>query len=371
MTRPLSERRCATTLALIDRYWRAANYLSVGQIYLRDNPLLRQPLTLAHVKPRLLGHWGTSPGLNFIYAHLNRVISRDDLNVLFVTGPGHGAPAIIANTYLEGSYSERYSKVTEDEAGLRELFRQFSFPGGIPSHAAPETPGSIHEGGELGYALSHAYGAALDNPDLLVACVVGDGEAETGPLAASWHSNKFLNPRHDGAVLPILHLNGYKIANPTVLARISRAELEALMVGYGYEPYFVEGDDPMAMHQAMAQTLDTVVERIRGIQRAARAGGAVERPRWPMIVLRTPKGWTGPQAGGRQTGRGDLAFAPGAAGRTGRAARSPGPAGAPGCAATGPRSCSTIGAGCARSCGRWPPRAPGAWAPTPTPTAGR
>jgi xylulose-5-phosphate/fructose-6-phosphate phosphoketolase len=294
MTRTLSE-DVPTTLALIDRYWRAANYLSVGQIYLRDNPLLHQPLTLAHVKPRLLGHWGTSPGLNFIYAHLNRVISRDDLNVLFVTGPGHGAPAIIANTYLEGSYSERYSRVTEDEAGLRELFRQFSFPGGIPSHAAPETPGSIHEGGELGYALSHAYGAALDNPDLLVACVVGDGEAETGPLATSWHSNKFLNPRHDGAVLPILHLNGYKIANPTVLARISRAELEALMVGYGHEPFFVEGDDPMAMHQAMAQTLDTVVERIRGIQRQARVGGAVERPRWPMIVLRTPKGWTGPK----------------------------------------------------------------------------
>jgi xylulose-5-phosphate/fructose-6-phosphate phosphoketolase len=222
MTRSLSD-ELNLQLNLIDRYWRAANYLSVGQIYLRDNPLLRQPLTLAHVTPRLLGHWGTSPGLSFIYAHLNRVITRDDLNVLFVTGPGHGAPAIIANTYLEGSYSERYSKVSEDEAGLRELFRQFSFPGGIPSHAAPETPGSIHEGGELGYALSHAYGAALDNPDLLVACVVGDGEAETGPLAASWHSNKFLNPRNDGAVLPILHLNGYKIANPTVLARISRA----------------------------------------------------------------------------------------------------------------------------------------------------
>jgi xylulose-5-phosphate/fructose-6-phosphate phosphoketolase len=294
MTRPLSE-QMSTTLALIDRYWRAANYLSVGQIYLRDNPLLRQPLTLAHVKPRLLGHWGTSPGLNFIYAHLNRVITRDDLNVLFVTGPGHGAPAIIANTYLEGSYSERYSRVTEDEAGLRELFRQFSFPGGIPSHAAPETPGSIHEGGELGYALSHAYGAALDNPDLLVACVVGDGEAETGPLATSWHSNKFLNPQHDGAVLPILHLNGYKIASPTVLARISRTELESLLVGYGHEPFFVEGDEPMAMHEVMAQTLDTVVERIKGIQRQARGSAPVERPRWPMIVLRTPKGWTGPK----------------------------------------------------------------------------
>lgn len=282
-------------LRVLHAYWRAANYLSVGQIYLLDNPLLKEPLATAHIKPRLLGHWGTTPGLNFIYAHLNRVIRERDLNVIYVAGPGHGGPGLVANTYLEGTYSEVYPDVSRDEAGLRLLFKQFSFPGGIPSHVAPETPGSIHEGGELGYALSHAYGAALDNPDLMVACVVGDGEAETGPLAAAWHSNKFLNPARDGAVLPILHLNGYKIANPTILSRIGRDELESLFVGYGHEPYFVEGSDPHEMHRLMAGTLDTVTARIRAIQGEARAGGATTRPRWPMIVLRTPKGWTGPK----------------------------------------------------------------------------
>jgi xylulose-5-phosphate/fructose-6-phosphate phosphoketolase len=279
----------------LDRYWRAANYLSVGQIYLLDNPLLGEPLKREHVKPRLLGHWGTTPGLNFIYVHLNRVIRRRDLDVIFIAGPGHGGPAMVANTYLEGTYSELYPEVSEDVAGMRRLFRQFSFPGGIPSHAAPETPGSIHEGGELGYALSHAFGAAFDNPDLLVACVIGDGEAETGPLAASWHSNKFLDPITDGAVLPILHLNGYKIANPTVLARIGRDELERLLEGYGYRPVFVEGSDPAVMHRQMADTLDKVIGEIRTIQQEARAKGVAQRPRWPMIVLRTPKGWTGPK----------------------------------------------------------------------------
>ncbi len=282
-------------LALIDAYWRAANYLSVGQIYLLDNPLLRKPLEIAHVKPRLLGHWGTTPGLNFIYAHLNRLIRARDLDVIYVCGPGHGGPGMVANTYLEGTYSERYPDVSRDEAGMRRLFRQFSFPGGIPSHVAPETPGSIHEGGELGYSLAHAYGAAFDNPDLLVACVIGDGEAETGPLATAWHSNKFLNPVTDGAVLPILHLNGYKIANPTVLARIGRAELESLLTGYGHRPYVVEGDEPASMHEAMAATLDAVVGEIRSIQRRARAGGPATRPRWPALVLVTPKGWTGPK----------------------------------------------------------------------------
>ena len=282
-------------LRKLDAYWRAANYLSVGQVYLYDNPLLKQPLTLAHVKPRLLGHWGTTPGLNFIYVHLNRVINEYDLNVVNITGPGHGGPGLVANAYLEGTYSEVYPKISQDEAGLKRLFKQFSFPGGIPSHVAPETPGSIHEGGELGYALSHAYGAAFDNPGLIVACVVGDGEAETGALATSWHSNKFLNPVHDGAVLPILHLNGYKIAGPAVLARIPRDELEALVRGYGYTPHFVEGSDPMAMHQLMATTLDTVVTDIRNIQRDARANGFSKRPSWPMIVLRSPKGWTGPK----------------------------------------------------------------------------
>jgi xylulose-5-phosphate/fructose-6-phosphate phosphoketolase len=279
----------------MDAYWRAANYLSVGQIYLYDNPLLKEPLRHEHIKPRLLGHWGTTPGLNFLYVHLNRAIKQYDLNVLFVTGPGHGAPGIVANTYLEGTYSELYPNISQDEQGMKRLFTQFSFPGGIPSHAAPETPGSIHEGGELGYSLSHAYGAVMDNPDLLVACVIGDGEAETGPLATSWHSNKFINPAHDGAVLPILHLNGYKIAGPTVLARISHEELDDLFRGYGYTPYFVEGDEPEAMHQLMAATLDKVIAEIKQIQSDARTNGFTERPRWPMIVLRSPKGWTGPK----------------------------------------------------------------------------
>ena len=285
----------AEALGQLHAYWRAANYLSVGQIYLLDNPLLKQPLTLEHIKPRLLGHWGTTPGLNFIYAHMNRVIRRDDLNMICIAGPGHGGPAMVANTWLEGSYSEFYPNVSRDAAGMGRLFRQFSFPGGIPSHVAPETPGSIHEGGELGYAVSHAYGAVFDNPDLIACCVVGDGEAETGPLAAAWHSNKFLNPGTDGAVLPILHLNGYKIANPAVLARISHDELEKLFVGYGHTPYFVEGDDPETMHQKMAATLDTVLAEIKEIQRKAREEGDMTRPRWPMIILRTPKGWTGPR----------------------------------------------------------------------------
>lgn len=279
----------------IDAYWQAANYLSVGQIYLLDNPLLKEPLKLEHIKPRLLGHWGTTPGLNFLYVHLNRVIKRDDLNMIYITGPGHGGPALVANTYLEGTYSEYYPNISQDENGMKRLFKQFSFPGGIPSHVAPETPGSIHEGGELGYALSHAYGAAFDNPDLIVACVVGDGEAETGPLATAWHSNKFLNPISDGAVLPILHLNGYKIANPTILARVSPEELESLFVGYGYKPYFVEGSDPETLHQYMAATLDTVIAEIKSIQQQARTQGLNERPCWPMIILRSPKGWTGPK----------------------------------------------------------------------------
>ncbi|MFS8814382.1 phosphoketolase family protein [Synechococcus sp. R60.4] len=290
-TKPLTD----DELRKMDAYWRAANYLSVGQIYLMDNPLLREPLKLEHVKPRLLGHWGTTPGLNFIYVHLNRIIKRENLNVLYITGPGHGGPALVANTYLEGTYSEVYPNIGQDADGMRKLFKQFSFPGGVPSHVAPETPGSIHEGGELGYALAHAFGAAFDNPDLLVACVVGDGEAETGPLAASWHSNKFLNPIHDGAVLPILHLNGYKIANPTILGRLSREELQSLFVGYGYKPYFVEGSDPAQMHQLMAATLDTVIHEIQEIQQHARTKGDPSRPQWPMIILRTPKGWTGPK----------------------------------------------------------------------------
>jgi len=282
-------------LLLMDRYWRAANYLSVGQIYLYDNPLLREPLTLDHVKPRLLGHWGTTPGLNFIYVHLNRLIKMHELNVIYITGPGHGGPGLVANTYLEGTYTEFYPNISQDAEGMKKLFRQFSFPGGIPSHVAPETPGSIHEGGELGYSLVHAYGAVFDNPDLLACCVVGDGEAETGPLAASWHSNKFLNPVRDGAVLPILHLNGYKIANPTVLARLSQDELTSLLVGYGHNPYFVEGDEPEVMHQLMSATLDSVLAEIQTIQREARENGFKQRPGWPMIVLRTPKGWTGPK----------------------------------------------------------------------------
>ncbi len=281
-------------LRTMHAYWQAANYLSVGQIYLYDNPLLKKPLKLAHIKPRLLGHWGTTPGLNFIYVHLNRVIKEHDLSVLYITGPGHGGPALVANAYLEGTYSEVYPNISQDEAGMKRLFKQFSFPGGIPSHVAPETPGSIHEGGELGYSLSHAFGAVFDNPDLLVACVVGDGEAETGPLATSWHSNKFLNPVHDGAVLPILHLNGYKIAGPTILARLPHDELESLFLGYGYTPYFVEGNDPSEMHGRMAATLDVAVAEIQRIQHDARKNGFKKRPRWPMIILRSPKGWTGP-----------------------------------------------------------------------------
>ena len=281
-------------LRRIDAWWRAANYLSVGQIYLMDNPLLREPLTPEHVKPRLLGHWGTTPGLNFVYAHLNRVIAARDLEMMYIIGPGHGGPGLVASAWLEGTYSEVYPDISLDAAGMKSLFRRFSFPGGIPSHVAPETPGSIHEGGELGYALSHAYGAAFDNPDLVVPCIVGDGEAETGPLAASWHSNKWLNPARDGAVLPILHLNGYKIANPTVLARIPKGELESLMIGYGYAPYEVEGEDPEQMHREFAATLDLCLDEIAQIQRRAREDGEVRRPHWPMIILRTPKGWTGP-----------------------------------------------------------------------------
>jgi xylulose-5-phosphate/fructose-6-phosphate phosphoketolase len=291
MTGPLSPEE----LRKMNAYWRAANYLSVGQIYLYDNPLLREPLRIEHIKPRLLGHWGTTPGLNFIYVHCNRVICRDDLNMIYIAGPGHGGPGVVANTYLEGTYSEYYPNISCDEEGMRRLFKQFSFPGGIPSHAAPETPGSINEGGELGYSLLHAYGAVFDNPDLLACCVVGDGEAETGALATSWHSNKFLNPARDGAVLPILHLNGYKIAGPTVLARLPHDELTDLFHGYGYEPIFVEGDDPDTMHQLMASTFDQVLKQIQSIQHDARVGGVTKRPRWPMIVLRTLKGWTGPK----------------------------------------------------------------------------
>lgn len=282
-------------LELMHAYWRAANYLSVGQIYLYDNPLLKEPLKIEHIKPRLLGHWGTTPGLNFIYVHLNRIIKEHSLSVLYIAGPGHGGPAMVANTYLEGTYSEVYPNISQDEEGMKKLFKQFSFPGGIPSHVAPETPGSIHEGGELGYAVSHAYGAVFDNPGLIAACVVGDGEAETGPLATAWHSNKFLNPARDGAVLPILHLNGYKIANPAILARISHDELEALFAGYGYKPYFVEGSDPEVMHELMASAMDKVFAEIRSIQHEARSNGVTKRPIWPMIIMRTPKGWTGPK----------------------------------------------------------------------------
>jgi xylulose-5-phosphate/fructose-6-phosphate phosphoketolase len=291
----MPDKLSADLLNKIDAYWRAANYLSVGQIYLRDNPLLKTPLKLEHVKPRLLGHWGTTPGQNFIYVHLNRVIKEHDLDMIYISGPGHGGPALTANTYLEGTYTEVYPNITQDEHGLKKFFKQFSFPGGIPSHVAPETPGSIHEGGELGYSLSHSFGAVFDSPELIVACVVGDGEAETGPLATAWHSNKFLNPATDGAVLPILHLNGYKIANPTIFARIPRKELEQFMRGCGWEPHFVEGDDPKTMHKLMAETIDKVIGQIHRIQKAAREGGKTDRPTWPMIVLTTPKGWTGPK----------------------------------------------------------------------------
>src|SRR5688572_26345031 len=294
MKEPLS----SELLEKMNAYWRAANYLSVGQIYLYDNPVLKKPLKLEHVKPRLLGHWGTTPGLNFIYVHLNRIIKQYDLNMIYVTGPGHGAPGVVANTYLEGTYSELYPNVSQDDQGLKHLFTQFSFPGGIPSHTAPETPGSINEGGELGYSLAHAYGAVLDNPNLWIACVIGDGEAETGALAASWHSNKFLNPVHDGAVLPILHLNGYKIANPTLLARIPEDDLESLLRGHGWDPVLVAGDDPEQVHQEMAGALDECLSRIKEIQDRARKDGVEPdggETRWPMIVMRTPKGWTGPE----------------------------------------------------------------------------
>jgi len=282
-------------LRLMDAWWRACNYLAVGMIYLRANPLLREPLKPEHIKYRLLGHWGASPALSFVWTHLNRLIKRDDLDVIFIAGPGHGAPGVLGPAYLEGTYSEIYPDKSEDIEGLQKFLMQFSFPGHIGSHCTPETPGSIHEGGELGYSLAHAYGAALDNPDLIVACVVGDGESETGPLATAWHSNKFLNPIRDGAVLPILNLNGYKIANPTLPARITHEELESLLVGYGYKPHFVEGSEPSKMHQAMAATLDAVIAEIRSHQKKARDSGKAERPRWPMIVLRTPKGWTGPK----------------------------------------------------------------------------
>jgi xylulose-5-phosphate/fructose-6-phosphate phosphoketolase len=285
----------AAELKLMDAYWRAANYLSVGQIYLLDNPLLKKPLVREHIKPRLLGHWGTTPGLNFLYVHLNRVIKKNDLDMIYVIGPGHGGPAAVANAYLEGTYSEIYPNISPDEEGMRHLFKQFSFPGGIPSHVAPETPGSIHEGGELGYSLAHAFGAAFDNPNLIVACVVGDGEAETGAAATGWHGNKFLNPVRDGCVLPILHLNGYKIAKPCYLARIPPEELRKLFEGYGYKPYFVEGHEPEKMHRQMAATLDDVIAEIGKIQGEARSHGFKSRPAWPMIILRSPKGWTCPK----------------------------------------------------------------------------
>ena len=313
-------------LDALDAWWRAANYLSVGQIYLMANPLLTEPLRPEHVKPRLLGHWGTTPGQNMIYAHLNRVIRNSDLDMIYISGPGHGGPGVVANTYLEGTYSELYPGITQDAGGMARLFRQFSFPGGIPSHVAPETPGSIHEGGELGYSLVHAYGAAFDNPDLIVACVIGDGEAETGPLAGSWHSSKFLNPAQDGAVLPILHLNGYKIANPTVLARIPHEELESLLRGYGYTVYTVEGDDPKLVHQQLAATLDAAIGEIRAIQRRAREEGDLSRPAWPAIVLKTPEGVDRAQGGGRAAGGGDLAGAPGPDRRGAQQPRAPGAA---------------------------------------------
>ena len=355
-------------LRKMDAYWRAANYLSVGQIYLYDNPLFREPLQLAHVKPRLLGHWGTTPGQNFLYVHLNRVIKEYDLNMIYISGPGHGGPALVGNVYLEGTYSEIYPEVSEDVPGMQKLFKQFSFPGGIPSHVAPETPGSIHEGGELGYSLSHAFGAAFDNPDLIVACVVGDGEAETGPLATGWHSNKFLNPAHDGAVLPILHLNGYKIDNPTVLARIGHEELEYLLRGYGYTPYFVEGHEPEAMHQLMAATLNKVIAEIRRIQSDARQQGVTERPHWPMIVFKTPKGWTGPKVvdgkpveGTYRRTRFRFPSRP--------STPSTSKSSSPGCAVTGLRSSLTRAAGSYTSCASWRRRANAGWAPTRTPTA--
>ncbi len=286
---------CDEMLTKMDAWWRAANYLAAGQLYLLDNPLLREPLKREHVKHKIVGHWGTVPGQNFVYTHLNRVIKRYDLDMIYISGPGHGGNFMVANTYMEGSYSEVYPNVSQDTEGMKKLFKQFSFPGGISSHVAPETPGSINEGGELGYSLAHAFGSVFDNPDLITACVVGDGEAETGPLATAWQSNKFLNPINDGAVLPILHLNGYKISNPTIFSRISHEEIESFFKGCGWEPYFVEGDDPMTMHKLMAETMDTVIEKIKAIQKNARENNDASRPKWPMIVLRTPKGWTGPK----------------------------------------------------------------------------
>ena len=361
----------AAELARMDAYWRAANYLSVGQIYLKANPLLREPLALEHVKPRLLGHWGTTPGLNFIYVHLNRVIRQRDLNVIYITGPGHGGPGLVANTYLEGTYSEIYPDVSEDEDGMRRLFKQFSFPGGVPSHVAAEVPGSIHEGGELGYALSHAFGAAFDNPDLVAACVIGDGEAETGPLAASWHSNKFLDPVRDGAVLPILHLNGYKISNPTVLARIEPEELESLLVGYGWKPYFVEGSRPGGDPPRDGR------DARHGARRDRRdpGRGARERTGAPPALADDraahAEGLDRAEGGRRPQDRGPLALAPGAARPRSRAGPTTSSSSRRGCAATGPRSCSTPTAGSCPSCARSPPRASGAWARTRTPTAAR
>ena len=355
-------------LQLLNRYWRAANYLSVGQIYLLDNPLLREPLRLEHIKPRLLGHWGTTPGLNFIYAHMNRAIKAHDLNAIYVAGPGHGGPGLVANTYLEGTYSEVYPHIGHDEGGPAAAVPPVLVPGRHPQPCGTGDPGSIHEGGELGYALVHAYGAIYDNPDLIACCVVGDGEAETGPLAASWHSNKFVNPARDGAVLPILHLNGYKIANPTLLARIDRGELRALLEGYGHRPYFVEGDEPDSMHQLMAETLDEAVGEIRRVQAEARDGGTPQRPRWPMIVLDHSEGVDRSEGGGRQARRGDVPIAPGAAGQSRRKPRALASSSRPGCAATSPRTSSATMVRSHRSWSSWRRRVSGAWAPTRTPT---
>ena len=366
---PLTETSLSENeLRKIDAYWRAANYLSVGQIYLFDNPLLTEPLSLQHIKPRLLGHWGTTPGLNFVYAHCNRIIKKYDLDMIYICGPGHGGPGMVANTYLEGTYSEFFPNITRDAAGMKRLFKQFSFPGGIPSHAAPETPGSINEGGELGYSLLHAYGAVFDNPSLIACCVIGDGEAETGALATSWHSNKVLNPARDGAVLPVLHLNGYKIAGPTVLARISRSELTDLLEGYGYHPYYVSGHEPGPMHQTMAATLDSIVEEIQAIQKRARDHGFSERPLWPMLVLESPKGWTGPKVvdgvqvegtfRAHQVPLAELATKPDHLRMLEEWMKS-----------YRPRSCSIPTARLFPSWPKWRPRARGAWVRTRMPTA--
>ena len=355
-------------LRAVDAWWRAANYLSAGQLYLLDNPLLRQPLQPEHLKQHIVGHWGTCPGQNFIYTHLNRAIVKYDLDMIYLCGPGHGGNAVVAQDYLDGSYSEIYPNISQDEAGMKRLFRQFSFPGGIPCHTAPETPGSINEGGELGYSLAHAFGAVMDNPGLIAACVVGDGEAETGPLAAAWHSNKFLNPITDGAVLPILHLNGFKVSNPTIFARISHEEVEMFFKGCGWEPRFVEGDEPQSMHQKMAAALDWAVREIQRIQEYARSSGDAARPRWPMIVLRTPKGWTGPKEVDGKSWR-----APGAPTRPPSPSTTAGRGGwsswRPGCAAITPRSSLTRTAPSSPPSRTSPPGGSGAWGPTPTPTA--